>query len=303
MNEIATILTKSSMSGDDIQQVITMIDQESANSIYRRCAEEFGFKIAEVEGTVYSTVNELAIVFGYHYPQNASRVLRRGGVETQAVSGLIQIGLSDVRQKFGLSEMDSSTKLIDYHGFLTLALEGRGKHCEKVREYLLTMEKKARVDTIVYETTGMDAADLQEVGPHIDDPMIRDILERQKQMKDIIQLRIRQIETQERVKTLEEKFEAELSITPQQEETINKRKDELIALQVQNGKDKNRAYQQFWRTIKDRFHFGVFTGLERSKFLLVVKWLDGLIEQEREKLKQLSLFQPIVTFPPTINPR
>ena len=299
MNEISVILTKSQISGNDIQQVITMIDQESANSIYRRCAEEFDFKVVEVEGHSVSIARELALVFGYSGQQGTKDVLRvlfKNGITTLSCAS--QNGMRKFQEEFALSSKDHSTKMIDYRGFLTVALEGHGAACDKVREYLLKMETKARVDSVVYETTGMDTADFQEVGQYMDDPMVQRMLESQKHAKEIIQLRIRQLDTQSRVKTLEEKFEAELSITSQQEEAINKRKDEFIALQVQNGRDKNRAYQQFWRTIKDRYHFGVFTGLERSKFPLVVEWLDDLIDGEREKLKQLSLFQPIVTFPP-----
>jgi hypothetical protein len=44
----------------------------------------------------------------------------------------------------------SQVKLIDYRGFLTIALEGKGSACDRVREYLLSMEQKARIDTISY---------------------------------------------------------------------------------------------------------------------------------------------------------
>jgi hypothetical protein len=52
-------------------------------------------------------------------------------------------------------------------GFLTIALEGQGKACDKVREYLLSMEQKARIDSIVYEKTGLDASDLSEIGAYM----------------------------------------------------------------------------------------------------------------------------------------
>jgi len=143
-------------------------------------------------------------------------------------------------------------------------------------------------------TTGLDTADLQEVGQYMDDPMIQNILERQKQMKDIIQLRVQQLETQRRISVVETTLEEKVSITPKQEETILKRRDELIAFQVQNGKDKRKAYAIFTRNIKERFHFGLFCGLERSKFEAAIEWIDMLIEQERQKLAQLDLFRPKV---------
>ena len=82
MNEIATILSRSLMSESDVQAVIGMIDQESANSIYRRCAEEFDFKIVEVEGKVYSTASELCHPLGYSQRRNISNTLRRNNIET-----------------------------------------------------------------------------------------------------------------------------------------------------------------------------------------------------------------------------
>lgn len=299
MNEIAKYLTKSTMSGNDIAQVIEMIDQESANSVYQKCAEEFNFRIVTVESTVYSTTEELYLIFGYSQSRNVMKVLTKNAVETRAISGFRQIDVSHIRQGFGLSKSDFSTRLIDYHGFLTIALEGHGTACDKVREYLLAMEQKARVDSVVYETTGMDAADFQEVAKYAEDPLMQSMMEGQRRMKEIMQLRAQQLETQERVQALEStsaKIEATLeekvSITPQQEHLLNLRKEELISLQVRNGKDKNRAYQHFWRTVKDRFSFGVWIGLERSKFPLVMEYLDKLIVQEQEKLNQLTLFKP-----------
>jgi hypothetical protein len=67
------------------------------------------------------------------------------------ITGFGQTDQIQIRQAFQLSATDSRTKLIDYRGFLTIALEGKGKACDKVREYLLPMEQKARVDTVVYE--------------------------------------------------------------------------------------------------------------------------------------------------------
>jgi len=289
------------MSGNDIQQVITMIDQESANSIYRRCAEEFDFKIVEVEGKVLSVAKELSFVFGYSSANEVLRVLNRNLIETVMVGRLRQADVIDVKTKFDLAKNDNKQSLIDYHGFLTIALEGHGSVCDKVREYLLAMEKKARVDSVVYETTGMDADDFQEIGQYMDDPMIQNILERRKQMKDIIQLRMQQLEiqrhlaeTQQRIGVVETTLEEKVSVTPKQEEILLKRRDELISFQVQNGRDRRKAYVVFTRNIKERFHFGLFCGLERSKFDAVINWIDGLIEQERQKLAQLDMFRPKV---------
>lgn len=295
MNEIAKYLTKSQMSNNDIQQVIAMIDQESANSIYRRCAEEFGFKVVEVEGYSVSVARELAPVFGYSGVQGTKDVLRvlfKNGISTLSCAS--QNGMRKFQEEFALSSKDHNTKMIDYRGFLTVALEGQGSACDKVREYLLKMETKARVDSVVYETTGLDAADFQEVAKYAEDPIMQSMMEGQRRMKEIMQLRAQQLETQERVKAIETTLEEKVSITPKQEETILKRRDELISLQVQNGKDRRKAYAIFTRNIKERFRFGMFCGLERSKFNAVLDWTDNLITQEREKLAQLDIFRPKV---------
>ncbi len=167
MNELATILTKSQMSVNDISAVISMIDQESANVIYRRCAEEFDFKVVEVEGHSVSIARELAHIFGYSGQQGTKDVLRvlfKNGISTLSCAS--QNGMRKFQEEFALSSKDHNTKMIDYRGFLTIALEGQGSACDKVREYLLKMETKARVDSVVYETIGMDTADFQDVGKY-----------------------------------------------------------------------------------------------------------------------------------------
>lgn len=178
MNEIAKYLTKSTMSGNDIAQVIQLIDQESANSIYRSCAEEFNFKIVEVEGNILTTARELSLIFGYSSAKEVLQVLIRSGVETTTVGCLRQNDASKVQAEFSLSTKDHATKLMDYHGFLSVALEGHGSACDKVREYLLAMEQKARIDTVIYENTGFQADDFQDVGEYANDPTIQTMNER-----------------------------------------------------------------------------------------------------------------------------
>ena len=136
-NEMTMILTKSRMTGDDINLVIEMVDKESANSVYRRCAEEFNFRIAQVDGNVYSIAKELAPVFGYANQESVSKVVSKHQVGTLAITSFIQNGQSQIRQDLLLSQRDYSTQLINYRGFLTIALEGQGEHCDKLREYLL----------------------------------------------------------------------------------------------------------------------------------------------------------------------
>ena len=137
--------------------------------IYRKCAEEFGFKKIEVDGKVCSTASELYQIFGYSQARNVTKVLSKHGVGTRILSGLRQNDASHARQELGLPDTDFSTRLIDYSGFLTIALEGKSSACDKVREYLRKMEMKARVDSVVYETTGMDASDFQTVGKYSED--------------------------------------------------------------------------------------------------------------------------------------
>ena len=303
MNELATILTKSQMSGSDIQQVILMIDQGSANSIYRRCAEEFGFKIAELEGLFYSTAAELCHPLGYSQPRNISNVLRRNNLETVSSR---QFDASKIQAEFNLDRKDHSTRLIDYRGFLTIALEGQGPACDKVRQYLLAMEQKARVDTVIYENTGFNTDDFQDVGKYADDPTIQTMLESQKAMmasqktmKELVKLRVRQIETEEDVKQLkvdqkkvsdkQGNYEMQLPLTSDQEHILNRKKDELVILQSQNGMNLKQAYGRFYNNIRNRFHIGFFRGMEREKFPLAVEYVDDLIAAEKAKQAQLHL--------------
>jgi hypothetical protein len=91
-----------------------------------------------------------------------------------------------ILQAFQLSPATTRLNLIDYRGFLTIALEGKGEKCDKVREYLLAMEQKARVDTLIYENTGFIADDFQEVGKYADDPTIQTMMESQRTIRELL---------------------------------------------------------------------------------------------------------------------
>ena len=136
--------------------------------IYRKCAEEFDFKIVKIEGKVYSIGDELFPVFGYANRDALSQVLNRNNIESERIWN-VQNERRIILQEFRLNPKISRLNLIDYRGFLTIALEGTSNACDRVREYLLKMETKARVDSVVYETTGMDASDFQTVGKYSED--------------------------------------------------------------------------------------------------------------------------------------
>jgi len=286
--EIARILAKSEMNVDDIHEIIEQIDVETGNSVYVKCSEEFNFKVVEVEGTVYSTTRELFPVLGYSGKEPVSKVLRKYGVNTTSITGIIQNGQSQVRQEFGLSDVDFTTKLIDYHGFLTIALNGKGSNCDKVREYLLSMEKKARVDTVVQNGTGFSTSQLLEIGDSIADPMIQGAMERMKNTQDLILLRAKQLDTDKRISALETTVETSLPITAEQEHILNQKRDELVNLMVTNGQNSKQAFAWFYNNFKRRFRVGVYRGIEREKAPLAIDWIDGLIGKEKAKLAQVS---------------
>lgn len=298
--QMSKLLTKTQMSSDDINLVITMIDQESANSVYRRCAEEFGFRIARVDGNAYSIAKELSPVFGYSRPDHVSRVLKLNQCKTIAITGLPHSGVSLVKEALGLSERDYSTQLIDYQGFLTIALEGQGEQCDKVRQYLLAMEQIGRTNAVVYEETGLDTSDLSEIAPYMNDPTVKTMLESQKTMRELVKLRIGQIETNKKVAQLESSVEYtqrlvgdQLPITSEEEHVLNQKRDKLIELMTTNGMNKKQAYPWFYNRIKSRFHIGIYRGMERTKFPLAIDWIDNLIAKEQAKLSQLELPSPV----------
>ena len=285
---ISKLLTKNQMSSSDIKDLIGLIEVESANSVYRRCAEEFGFRTVDVNSEVYSTATELAQPLGYQNLKSVSTVLRRNDVTSLAITRLHRFDVI-IRQAFNLADNDHRTLLVDYRGFLTLALEGRGEHCDRVREYLLAMEEKARTDAVVYNETGMDTKDFTEVGEYLDDPTVVTMMESQRTMQELIKLRVEQLKTEKRVDALEDEVGNKLSVTDEQEHKLNMMRDELVRLKCENGLESKKAFGWFYKTVKDRFHIGIFRGLSREKFPLVTDWIQQQITNERAKSAQLEM--------------
>jgi len=286
--EISRILTKTQMSSNDIRDLIGLINVESANSVYRRCADEFNFRVVDLEDEVYSIASELAHPLGYSTSRSINDVLNNHGVNSEPI-GRYRRFTDIVRRTFNLADYDHRTQLIDYQGFLTIALEGRGEHCDKVREYLLAMEEKARTDAVIYQETGMDTKDFSDVGEYLDDPTVITMMESQRTMQELIKLRVQQLKTEKRVDALEDDVENRLPVTAEQEHQLNTRRDELVQLKVQNGWDSRKAFGWFYNTVKTRFRIGIFHGLERAKYPHVISWVSAQIENERAKSAQLEM--------------
>lgn len=287
--QISKLLTKTQLSNNDIEDLINLINVESANSVYRRCAEEFDFRIVDLNGEVYSTLNELAPIFGYDYSYNASQLLKKHGVDTISISSFLRSAISSIRTELSLSDKDYSTKFVDYRGFLTIAVEGEGTNCDKVREYLLAMEEKARTDTVIYQETGMDTKDFSEAGEYLDDPTVITMMESQRTMQEMIKLRVQQLKTEKRVDVLEDEVGNKLSVTDEQEHKLNTMRDKLVRLKCENGWESRKAFGWFYKTVKDRFHIGVFRGLAREKFPFVMDWIDQQIKDEQDKSAQIEM--------------
>jgi hypothetical protein len=210
---------------------------------------EHSFRVVHVKltctkGKVYSIGDELFPVFGYANRDILSQVLKRNRVETISIRNG-QVDRTKILQAFQLPLATSHLNLIDYRGFLAIALEGKGAGCDKVRDYLLTMEQKARVDTVVYDNTGFITGDFQDVGSptrrlgekYADDPTIQTMLESQRTsvvamrrterrllqerctlvcLRELVKLRVRQIETEKDVKQLQDNqtsFRQQIPIT------------------------------------------------------------------------------------------
>jgi hypothetical protein len=166
--------------------------------VYKKCADEFEFRIVNVDGTFYSTANELYKPLGYANGRSVSDVLKNNNIETLAINTcryFAERSNINIKEALGLSLHDGATKLIDYKGFLFVSLYGKGSNCDKVREYLLKMEEKARIDSTIYANTGYDTADFKEVSEYQDDPILQSIITSQKAIQEVMKLRISQIKS------------------------------------------------------------------------------------------------------------
>lgn len=108
--EIGKILTKTTMSSNDIKALIGMINVESANSVYRRCADEFNFRTVDLEGEVYSTASELARPLGYSNSRSVSDVLKNHKVVLESIVRFRRF-TEIIRGAFNLAGSDNRTQL------------------------------------------------------------------------------------------------------------------------------------------------------------------------------------------------
>ncbi|MEO5360590.1 MAG: hypothetical protein H7843_09090 [Nitrospirota bacterium] len=154
------------MNPERVSKIISEIDEQTGSELMKRYSEEFGFKVVEIEGKVFTIAKELKDVFGYKDSRTIRELLDAYHVfqpesETPSAKTLIA-------QAFSITPNNlNRVRLINYKGFLTIAINARAdnEQSKQVKEVVLKLEREGRFAL----ATGMSSVAFgQSVGTDMD---------------------------------------------------------------------------------------------------------------------------------------
>jgi len=185
-----------------IQEVLQKIDEQTATEMMKGFSKRYGFKVVEISGKVFTTAKELMRVFGYSDEWSVRKLLQEYGVETLTIkdfTGQLEVASlkSHLSSTFGVPTRNvHQLKLLDYRAFLVIALNSKTEKAKEVKEYVIEMEKEAR-QRIVLAQKGITPETLELAQ---NDPILA-------MVETIRQVRLKQLELEQRQKELEERQE------------------------------------------------------------------------------------------------
>jgi len=291
----------------DVQEVLRTLDEKTANEMMKGFSERYGFKVVEINGRVFTTAKELMKVFGYADEKAVRKLLNEYDVEMLTIKDLVSSELEVPKlkglliQRFGLSPQApvSKLKLLDYKAFLVIALNSRTEKAKEVKEYVINMEKEAR-QRMVLAQKGLTPETLELVQ---NDPVLA-------MLETIKQVRLKQLELEQRQKELEERQEkVEETVKALAYERITT--DELLKIQgwinkvakvwreVKELEGKRYTYKEAQQYIRARLCeiFGVkdLTELPRRKFNEVIARLNKNYSLYRKRWENLRGFRSLLS--------
>lgn len=121
------------------------LDLKTANEEMCKAGEKFGFKTMKIYEKVYGSLAEISGKLGYADPSSYGRLLKKWEIHTPNIGTFGNEYRRLVREKYGLSENDGSSLLVDWTGFLIGGVKGEGVNADEVLAYLLKREREARI--------------------------------------------------------------------------------------------------------------------------------------------------------------
>lgn len=129
---------------NDVKKFLEKYDRETANIMMLMAADKFQFRVAEIDGDVYTTAAELAVTIGVS-SRGIRKLLQKYDVRGWKIGSVLEIP-SLIREQLGLHDQDFSAILFGWQALLIIGFNGRTTNARNMREYLLCIERFGRME-------------------------------------------------------------------------------------------------------------------------------------------------------------
>jgi len=129
---------------ETVSDYVAEIDRKTANLMMKEAGETFGFPTIDWQGRTWTHMGMLSQIFGYSTISGVYYLTEKYLLMTAKIGWFTVELKTSVREIFNLSEKDSQAVFVTWDTILVCGMCGRGERADKVKAYLLEVERAFR---------------------------------------------------------------------------------------------------------------------------------------------------------------
>jgi len=127
-----------------VSDYVSEIDRKTANAMIREAGKTFGFPTIDWQGRTWTHLGLLSGLFGYTNISGAWKLVEKYQLASAKVGWFFPEGKIKAREIFNLSDKDTHATFVTWDTILVCGMCGRGEKADKVKAYLLEVERAFR---------------------------------------------------------------------------------------------------------------------------------------------------------------
>lgn len=118
---------------DKASGYLAEIDRKTANERMRQAGEQFGFKIINIHGIVFTHMGMLSKIFGYASVSGLTYLVDTYQLHTMKLAWFTNDLKTKAREIFNLSPKDSQATFVGWDTILVAGMYGQNEEAKKVK--------------------------------------------------------------------------------------------------------------------------------------------------------------------------
>ena len=129
---------------ETVSDYVSDIDRKTANAMMKEAGKTFGFQTIDWQGRTWTHMGMLSHIFGYSSESGVRYLTEKHQLMISKIGWFAVELRTKAREIFNLSEKDSQASFVTWDTILVCGMCGRGEKADRVKAYLLEVERAFR---------------------------------------------------------------------------------------------------------------------------------------------------------------